>query len=119
MVLDRVCRPGRNRAIWRVVHGDDFTFCGFDEHLDWIENLMTSWFEVKVRAGSRPDKNRCLGGNHTGLDCPVGGLGINFEADPRHRSKVLNYVGFNDRTSGQLTNSRVLTITRWRLMRSS
>ena len=35
----------------------DFTFCGFDEDLDWIENLMMSWFEVKVRARLGPDKS--------------------------------------------------------------
>ena len=33
-----------------VVHGDDFTFCGEDGDLDWIEGLMAKWFEIKVRA---------------------------------------------------------------------
>ena len=33
-----------------VVHGDDFTFCGEDEALDWIEKSMKEWFEVKIRA---------------------------------------------------------------------
>ena len=33
--------------------------------------------------------------------------GIEYEADPRHGSEVLKYFGFNDRTSGQLTNGRV------------
>ena len=32
-----------------VVHGDDFTFCGFDEDLQWIRALMESWFEIKMR----------------------------------------------------------------------
>ena len=40
----------KSRDLACVVHGDDFTFCGFNEELDWIENLMMSWFEVKVRA---------------------------------------------------------------------
>ena len=36
------------------------------------------------------------------------GLGdFEYEADPRHRSVVVNYFGFNDRTSGQLTIGRV------------
>ena len=33
-----------------VVHGDDFTFCGMDKDLRWIEKLMKTWFEIKVRA---------------------------------------------------------------------
>ena len=29
------------RDLTCVVHGDDFTFCGFDEDLKWIEEKMT------------------------------------------------------------------------------
>ena len=45
------------RDISLVVHGDDFTFCGVEEDLIWIRDLMQSWFEVKVRGimGSDPD----------------------------------------------------------------
>ena len=37
------------RDVSCVVHGDDFTFEGEDGHLDWIEKLMASWFDIKVR----------------------------------------------------------------------
>ena len=47
----------KSRDLACVVHGDDFTCCGFNEELDWIENLKMSWFEVKVRARSGSDKN--------------------------------------------------------------
>ena len=30
-----------------VVHGDDFTFVGEDQELDWAEDLMKRWHEVK------------------------------------------------------------------------
>eukprot|EP00973_Karenia_brevis_P089043 12349492-Karenia_brevis.AAC.1 len=30
-----------------VVHGDDFTFCGLEENLMWIKELMKEWFEIK------------------------------------------------------------------------
>ena len=36
-------------------HGDDFTFCGFDIDLDWVEILMKAWFEIKVRARLGPE----------------------------------------------------------------
>ena len=47
----------KSRDLACVVHGDDSTFCGFDEDLDWIENFMLSWFEVKVRARLGSDKS--------------------------------------------------------------
>ena len=31
------------------VHGDDFTFCGLEEDLRWIAELMGSWFDIKIR----------------------------------------------------------------------
>ena len=40
--------PERDLAC--VVHGDDFIIAGEDEDLDWIEALMHSWLEIKVRA---------------------------------------------------------------------
>ena len=97
----------KSRDLACVVHGDDFTFCGFDEDLDWIENLMMSWFEVKVRARLGPDKSDDSEVTILGRTVRWKDWGIEYEADPRHRSEVLNYFGFNDRTSGQLTNGRV------------
>ena len=91
----------KSRDLACVVHGDDFTFCGFDEDLDWIENLMMSWFEVKVRSRLGPDKSDDSEVTILGQTVRWKDWGIEYEADPRHRSEVLNYFGFNDRTSGQ------------------
>jgi hypothetical protein len=33
------------RDIALVVHGDDFTFCGLEEDLRWIEGLMNFVFD--------------------------------------------------------------------------
>ena len=44
-----------DRDIAGVVHGDDFTFCGEQEDLLWIRDLMKSWFEIKVRAILGPE----------------------------------------------------------------
>ena len=38
------------RDISLAVHGDDVTFCGLEEDLTWIRELMRSWFDIKVRA---------------------------------------------------------------------
>ena len=40
--------PGRD--ISYVVHGDAFTLVGTEEYFASIRDLMTSWFEIKVRA---------------------------------------------------------------------
>ena len=38
-----------------MVHGDDFTFTGDEEALKWVEELMSGWYEIKVRARLGPD----------------------------------------------------------------
>ena len=38
----------RSRDLSLAVHSDDFTFCGLQEDLDWIRDLMRSWFKVKI-----------------------------------------------------------------------
>ena len=47
-----------------VVHGDDFTFTGDDASLRWVEDMMSQWHEVKVRArlgpGDQDDKEATL-----------------------------------------------------------
>ena len=37
------------RQLRCVVHGDDFTFLGFEKDLDHIQWLMSKWYEMKVR----------------------------------------------------------------------
>ena len=44
----------KSRDLACVVHGDDFTFFGFDEDLNWIENLIMSWFRSKCAPGWGP-----------------------------------------------------------------
>eukprot|EP00973_Karenia_brevis_P000940 128516-Karenia_brevis.AAC.1 len=38
-----------------VVHGDDFTSCGFEEDSMCVRGLMESWLEIKVRAVLGPE----------------------------------------------------------------
>ncbi len=39
-----------------MAHRDDFTFCGMDADLKWIEGLMKRWCKVKIRAKLGLDK---------------------------------------------------------------
>ena len=52
-----VCFTHRARNLWCVVHGDDFTFTGYDEDLDFIESVMKDTFEVKIRGRLGPGTN--------------------------------------------------------------
>ena len=38
------------RDISLALHVGDFTFCGLEEDLAWIREIMERWFEIKVRA---------------------------------------------------------------------
>ena len=44
------------RGVSCVVHGDDFTFEGEEVDLNWIQKLMKSWFDIKVRARLGPEE---------------------------------------------------------------
>ena len=94
--------PGRDVSL--AVHGDDFTFCGFDEDLVWIRNLMETWFEIKVRgilgAGDGDDKEVTI----LGRKVVWGGEGIQYEADPKHRELVMDCFGFCEKSKGSKYN---------------
>ena len=81
-----------------AVHGDDFTWCGLEEALLWIQALMKSWFEIKVRAMLGPDdkddKEMILLGRR--VRCLE--FKVEWEADPNHRRKVLEHFGKDDGT---------------------
>ena len=66
----------KERDLACVVHGDDFTFCGSDSDLTWIECLMMEWYEVKVRGrlGPEPQDDKEITANKdrpSGWDMPA------------------------------------------------
>ena len=72
------------RQLRCVVHGDDFTFLGFDSDLDHVTGLMSSWYDIKVRGrlgGGRDDQSEI-----TILNRPVRWVGdtVEFEVEPKH-----------------------------------
>ena len=82
---------GRDLSV--AVHGDDFTFCGLEEDLKCIRDLMGGWFDIKVRA--------ILGGDDwDDKEVVILGRvvrwkedGIEYEADPKHRKIILIILG--------------------------
>ena len=90
-VLCGVVFHHRGRYISLAVHGDVFTFCGLDEDLLWIKELLPQWFDVKVRGmlgdDYKDDKEiiilpRILGWTK---------YGIEYETGPKHRSMILEH----------------------------
>ena len=79
-----------------AVHGDDFTFCGLEEDLLWVRDLMASWFDIKIRAmlgiDEKDDKEVVI----LGRIVRITEQGIEYEADPKHRRLILEHFGFDD-----------------------
>ena len=76
-----------------VVHGDDFTFLGFEEDLVDLASKMASWFEIKVRGIVGPeakDMNTITILNRT---LEWFSWGIRITADPKHAEKIMNHFG--------------------------
>ena len=92
------------RDVSLVVHGDDFTFCGVEEELQWIKGLMAQWFEIKVRGilgGDEGDVRQIV---LLGRVITWKREGIEYEADPRHRKAVLDYFGLGEGSKELTTN---------------
>jgi hypothetical protein len=83
-----------------VVHGDDFTFSGMDGDLSWIEGLMKQWFEVKVRARLGPDVSDDKKIDVLGRVLEWTETGIKYQADPKHRSIILEKFGLGPESKG-------------------
>ena len=75
--------PGRDLSL--VVHGDDFTFCGVREDLDWIRGLMEEWYEIKFRGilGSGHDEVQEI--TILGRTIRWTSEGIEYQADERQK----------------------------------
>jgi hypothetical protein len=89
-----------------VVHGDDFTFVSDEAGLDYIEGLMKTWYEVKVKArlggGASDDKEV----NILGRLVRWTEEGWEYQADPKHRQIILEQLGLSEESKGLSTNGR-------------
>ena len=71
-----------------MVHGDDFTFLGFEDDLQKVAAAMKGWYELKVRGvlgGEREDVQEITILGRT-LKCADGV--ITYEADSRHAKLI-------------------------------
>ena len=91
------------RDLQCVVHGDDFTFCGLENDLDWITELIKTWFEMKVRATLGPDDEDDKKVIILERTLRWKTWGIEWEADPKHRRVVLEYFGLKEDHSDGLS----------------
>ena len=87
-----------------AVHGDDFTFCGLREDLLVVQGWLKEAFEIEVRGmlgeSDFEDKEAVI----LGRKVRWGRKGIEYEADLKHRQKLLEYFGFDD-SSRTLNNN--------------
>ncbi len=87
-----------------VVHGDDFTLCGVEEDLLVVQGWMKSWFDIKVRGILGGDPEDCKEISIWGRVVRWTLEGLEFEADPKHREKILEYFGFDSITKPLANN---------------
>ena len=81
-----------------MVHGDDFTFCGVDEDLKWIKDLMEEWYDVKFRGILGAGKDEVKEITILNRVLKVTERGIEYEVDPKHRRAILEYFDFDGTT---------------------
>jgi hypothetical protein len=82
-----------------VVHGDDFTTLGADDDLDYFENRIKEFFEVKIRGrlgGGSKDMTEIRILNRIARRTPHG---YEWEADPRHAELIIQQMGLTAASS--------------------
>jgi len=79
-----------------AVHGDDFTFLGYEEDLHKLIQLLKSWFELKVRAILGPeesdDKEIVILGRLVRWELG----GIRIVPDRKYAESIMKYCGLSE-----------------------
>ena len=78
-----------------TVHGNDFTFLGFDEELDELKEVLKSYFDLKVYgrfvSDAKDDEEIALLGR-TSTSCSGG---TKIKANAKHREASTKYCGLD------------------------
>jgi hypothetical protein len=90
-----------------LVHGDDFTFVGERAALDFVEDKMKSWYELKVKARLGEEEGDDKETDILGRIVRCTKDGFEYEADPRHRKKILEAFGLEEGSKGLSVNGKV------------
>jgi hypothetical protein len=88
------------KGISGAVHGDDFTFLGYDEDLDELEAALKSWFEIKVRGRLGPDDGDDKEIIILGRLVTWSEDGIRITADVKHAESIKKYCGLDNNSKG-------------------
>ena len=99
--------PGRE--LWCVVHGDDFTFKGHDDDLDFAAGILREEYELKIRGRLGSGPGDCKEMDILGRIIKLESRGCTWQADPRHRKLVIEHFGFNERTKALTTTGNKST----------
>jgi hypothetical protein len=89
-----------SRGMSGAVHGDDFTFLGYDEDLDELEALLKGWFELTVRGRLGPEEGDDKQIVILGRTVSWGPGGITIKADPKHAEAIKKYCGVDCSSKG-------------------
>ena len=83
----------QERLVRLVMHGDDFTFLGNDENLQWCTEQMQLVYDIKIRSklGPGPDDDKSICILNRCLEWRRGCLA--YEADPRHAEIAIKALG--------------------------
>ena len=85
-----------DKKISLVVHGDDFTFVGCQDALKWIEKLMKSWYQLKVRAWLGPEQRDDKEATLLGRTLRWHEWGVTCRSDSKYRRQVMEALGLNE-----------------------
>ena len=84
------------RGISLVVHGDDFTFVGYEKDLQWVAACMKKWYQLKVRACLGPDAADDKEAVLLGRVIRWHAWGISCEADSKYRLRIMAALGLGE-----------------------
>jgi hypothetical protein len=90
-----------------LVHGDDFTFVGERAALEWVEKKMKEWYELKVKARLGEEEDDDKETDILGRMVRCTEAGFEYEADPRHREKILEAFGLDGSSKELTVNGKV------------
>ena len=80
-----------------MVHGDDFTFSGTGEALDWAQEQMERAFLCKVEGRLGDGPNNLREAKILNRVVTWKPWGIQYEADPRHGEILVRELGVQDK----------------------
>eukprot|EP00973_Karenia_brevis_P059783 8321689-Karenia_brevis.AAC.1 len=84
------------RNIRTLVHGDDFVSSGTPEDLKWLQEKLEEKFEISTKIiGEREDLDKSAKILNRSLKW-VKGVGVQYEADPKHAIKIIEETGAKD-----------------------